>query len=150
MLVLLPRKNDGLAEMEKELNADRLKAISMRLHATKDVDVTLPKFKTTAEFRLDTELKALGMRQAFGKGANFAGLNGNENDLYISFVVHKAFVDVNEEGTEAAAATAVGVETKSKPPPPPAFRADHPFVYLIRDNKSGAVLFLGRLSDPSK
>jgi serpin B len=151
MLVLLPRKKDGLADLEKELNADRLKAISMRLRATTDVDVTLPKFKTTAEFRLDTELKALGMKRAFApNAANFAGMNGRENDLHIGFVVHKAFIDVNEEGTEAAAATAVGVRTTSLPPPPPVFRADHPFVYLIRDNKSGAVLFLGRLSDPSK
>jgi serpin B len=149
MLVLLPKKADGLSEMEKALNADKVNAVVARLHATRDVDVTVPKFKTTAEFRLNDELKALGMRLAFTQRADFSGINGKE-DLFISFVVHKAFVDVNEEGTEAAAATAVGFEAKSEPPPPPVFRADHPFVYLIRDNKSGSVLFLGRLSDPSK
>jgi serpin B len=150
MLVLLPKRKDGLADLEKTLNADRLRAIRNRLHATRDIDVTLPKFRTTAEFRLDKELRTLGMRTAFTEEADFSGLNGGKEDLHIGFVVHKAFVDVNEEGTEAAAATAVGIENQSEPPPPPAFRADHPFVYLIRDNKSGCVLFLGRLSDPSK
>src|SRR5262249_53190894 len=101
-------------------------------------------------FRLDEELQALGMKQAFTPRANFAGLNGRESDLYIAFVVHKAFVDVNEEGTEAAAATAVGIEEEKAPPPPPVFRADHPFVYLIRDNKTGSTLSRGGLSAPPK
>jgi serpin B len=150
MLVLLPKRKDGLAGLEKTLNADRLKAIQNTLNPTKDVDVTLPKFKTTAEFALNKDLQALGMKLAFAKEADFSGLNGGKEDLYIGFVVHKAFVDVNEEGTEAAAATAVGIEAQSKPPPPPVFRADHPFVYLIRDTRTGCVLFLGRLSDPTK
>jgi serpin B len=153
MLVLLPKKADGLAEMEKTMNADQLNAVLARLRPWNEIDLTLPKFKTTAAFGLNGELQALGMRQAFVPGAaNFAGMNGREGDLYIALVVHKAFVDVNEEGTEAAAATAVITQNSSTapPPPPPVFRADHPFVFVIRDNKTGSILFLGRLSNPSK
>ena len=151
MVVLLPKKADGLADMEKDLTADKVGAVIARLRPQKDVDVTLPKFKTTAEFSLGDALQALGMKKAFvPNAANFAGMNGCEADLFIAFVVHKAFVDVNEEGTEAAAATAVGVDPTSKPPPAPVFRADHPFVYLMRDNRTGCVLFLGRLSDPTR
>jgi serpin B len=152
MIVLLPKKADGLAEMEKELNADKLNAVLARMRGVEGVDVTLPRFKTTAEFDLGGTLRDLGMKRAFlPTGADFSGMGGREGDLFIGFVVHKAFVDVNEEGTEAAAATAVGIHTTSSvPPPKPVFRADHPFVYLIRDNKTGSVLFLGRLADPTK
>jgi serpin B len=76
-------------------------------------------------------------------------------ELYVSAVIHKAFVDVNEEGTEAAAATAVIMGSKKaissyRPPPPPIFSADHPFLFLIRDNKSAGIVFMGRVSDPAK
>jgi serpin B len=151
MIVLLPRKADGLAALEKDLNAEALNAILARLRLCAEVDVTLPKFKTTTEYVLNEQLQALGMKQAFVQGADFSGITGRAGDLYIGYVVHKAFVDVNEEGTEAAAATAVlGHSSSTAPPPKPVFRADHPFVYLIRDNKSGAVLFVGRLADPGK
>jgi serpin B len=76
-------------------------------------------------------------------------------DLFISAVIHKAFVDVNEEGTEAAAATAVMMpemakQSRTPPPPPIVFRADHPFLFMIRDNHSGGILFMGRMTDPTK
>ena len=148
MLVLLPKKAEGLADLEKGLSGERLAAIVGRLHVA-EVDVTLPKFKTTAEFRMDKELSALGMKQGFTPSADFSGLNGRKDDLYISFVVHKAFVDVNEEGTEAAAATGVGVTTLSARIKQ-VFQANHPFVYLIRDTKTGGVLFVGRLADPTR
>ena len=86
------------------------------------------------------------MKKAFQMpGADFSSINGKD-DLYITAVVHKAFVDVNEEGTEAAAATGVVIGVKSLPPPKPEFRADHPFIFLIRDTRNDSVLFLGRSS----
>lgn len=87
------------------------------------------------------------MPQAFSPAADFSGLNGERN-LFIGVVVHKAYVDVNEEGTEAAAATGVGVKLTAAPVRNE-FRADHPFVFLIRDNRSGSVLFLGRVLNPN-
>jgi len=89
---------------------------------------------------------------AFETKANFSGMDGTLN-LFISDVFHKAWVEVNEEGTEAAAATIVAVTASAMPmnppPPPPVFRADHPFIFCIRDTRSGSLLFLGRLADPS-
>jgi serpin B len=92
----------------------------------------------------------LGMTLAFlSDEADFSGMDGKQ-DLFISAVLHKAFVDVNEEGTEAAAATGivVGATAVLIPKEPPVFRADHPFVFLIRDNRTGSILFLGRLVNP--
>jgi serpin B len=145
MLVLLPKKPDGLPALEKDLTADLLAGIVAKLK-TGRMDVGLPRFKTTTEFRLEKTLEGLGMRQAFGRGAaDFSGMNGEDN-LFISAVVHKAFVEVNEEGTEAAAATGVAVDVSA----PPCFIADHPFLFLIRDTRNGSVLFLGRINDPTK
>ena len=93
----------------------------------------------------------MGMSDAFGPKADFSGMDGTKL-LYISGVFHKAWVEVNEEGTEAAEATVVGMAPRAvmRPPaPPPVFRADHPFVFLIRDTRSGSLLFLGRLAQPS-
>jgi serine protease inhibitor len=90
----------------------------------------------------------MGMTDAFLEKADFSGMNG-KRDLFISEVIHKAFVDVNEEGTEAAAATAVVVRTTAIGPKEiPVFRADHPFLFLIRDNDSGSLLFIGRMMNP--
>jgi serpin B len=93
----------------------------------------------------------MGMPDAFGPKADFSGMDGTKS-LYISAVFHKAWGEVNEEGTEAAAATAVMITRSAvikQPPPPPIFRADHPFIFFIRDTRSGSVLFLGRLVDPT-
>jgi serpin B len=95
-------------------------------------------------------LAALGMKDAFTESADLSGMGGRPGDLYISAVIHKAFVEVNEEGTEAAAATAVAVEVTSiSMDEPPEFRADRPFLFIIRENKTGSVLFIGRLADPT-
>lgn len=99
----------------------------------------------TSEFRLDKVLQSMGMTDAFSGRVDFSGMTGRKA-LSISAVIHKAFVDVNEEGTEAAAATAVVM--KRGGPPGPVFRADHPFILLIRDNRSGNILFVGRLVNP--
>ena len=106
----------------------------------------------TSEFQLNDVLSGMGMKDAFTDKANFGGMSSSR-DLYIQAVVHKAFVDVNEEGTEAAAATAVGIMATSiaiEPNPPKVFKADHPFLFLIRHEKSGAILFMGRIADPTK
>src|SRR5262249_15322702 len=112
-----------------------------------EVRVHLPRFRLTSQFQLAEVLKAMGMTRAFTPGeADLSGMS-SEQELHLSAVIHKAFVDVNEEGTEAAAATAVVALIKSRPQPTE-FRADHPFVYLIRDQRTGSILFLGRLVNP--
>jgi serpin B len=149
MVVLLPEKADGLADFEKSLTAVKLRDWLSQMH-TVELPVYLPRFRMTAEFSLKKELSEMGMPIAFDeRRADFSGMNGGVEKLYISKVAHKAFVEVNEEGTEAAAATADIVKAKkSAPRDPPMFRADHPFVFLIRDNRSGNILFLGRLVNP--
>jgi serpin B len=149
MVVLLPKPKDGLAALEAALSADKVSEWVGKL-SRREVQVALPRFKTTAEFSLGEVLAAMGMQDAFDASrADFSGMTGTK-DLFISAVVHKAFVDVNEEGTEAAAATAVVMTLSAMPEPPPVFRADHPFLFLIRDTRSGAILFLGRIADPTK
>ncbi len=151
MVVLLPRKVDGLPALEKAMAADGFAASLARL-PQREVIVTLPKFKTTREFSLKETLSALGMGIAFSDQANFSGMNGGSETLKIADVIHKAFVDVNEEGTEAAAATAVTIAANSSaiPAPKPEFRADRPFVFLIRDTRNNSILFLGRITNPQK
>jgi serpin B len=145
MVVLLPKKTDGLPALEKSLTAEKL-AGWLGKARSHEVVVSLPKFKMTSQFSLIDTLSALGMRKAFGTGADFSGIDGS-GGLHISAVVHKAFVDVNEEGTEAAAATGVVMTTMMRPKP--VFRADHPFVFLIRDTRNASVLFLGRIVTPA-
>ena len=148
MIVLLPKELDGLSELEKSLTLDNLSQWQSKL-SKREVVVSIPKFKLTSQFSLASVLKAMGMTDAFSKSANFSGMNG-KRDLFISAVIHKAYVDVNEEGTEAAAATAVTMRLTSIGPAdrPPVFRADHPFLFLIRDNQSGSILFIGRVMNP--
>lgn len=149
MVFLLPKKKDGLADLEKALTAEKLNDWFRDLR-TQTVEVFVPRFKMTAEFRLKPTLSSMGMSLAFGDGADFSGMDGTKN-LFIKDVIHKAFVDVNEKGTEAAAATGVIVATKSKPAPRiPVFRADHPFLFVIRDMKTKSIFFMGRLAEPTK
>jgi len=149
MTVVLPRKADGLAAVEKDLTAEKFAATLKTLRFEKQVHVHLPRFKVEKSFMLNQPLQALGMKAAF-RGADFSGMHTGGEQLDISAVVHKAFVDVNEEGTEAAAATGIVVGTTSVAPPPQPkyFKADHPFLFFIRDNKTGSVLFMGRLENP--
>ncbi len=147
MIVILPKKKDGLRDLEKQFTADNL-ALWLGKRSTYLVDIKVPKFKVTAEFQLNDELKAMGMKDAFAFGrADFSGMATREK-LYIKAVLHKAFVDVNEAGTEAAASTAVVIGTRSLPPSA-TFNADHPFLFLIRDNRTGTVLFVGRVANPA-
>ena len=144
MVVLLPKEIDGLGELQNSLSTGNLKAWLRNLRK-QEVRVYLPRFKTTSEFMLAEVLKFMGMTDAFSGRADFSGMTGRKG-LSISAVIHKAFVEVNEEGTEAAAATAVVM--KRGGPRGRVFRADHPFIFLIRDNRSGSILFLGRLLNP--
>jgi serpin B len=147
--VLLPREFDGLKRMESQLTPQTL-AGWLAQGRQQRVEVFLPRFELTAQFRLDQTLTAMGMGDAFSRGADFSGMDG-EGDLFISAVVHKAFVDVNERGTEAAAATAVMIaRAMVMRAAGPTFRADHPFLFLIRDLRSGSILFLGRVVDPTR
>jgi serpin B len=151
MIVLLPEKVDGLADFESKLDLELLKQWTGRVRQ-QSVEVFLPKFRSTSQFELADALESLGMKSPFDASlADFSGITGGK-DLFLSAVIHKAFVEVNEEGTEAAAATAALLAPAAavqEPPKPAVFRADHPFVFLIRDNRNGSVLFMGRVTDPS-
>jgi serpin B len=113
------------------------------------VQVSLPKFRAESDFSLRQALSAMGMPTAFSDKADFSGISAKVG-LAISEVMHKAFVDVTEQGTEAAAATGMTMRATAMRMPEPAvvFRADHPFLYLIRDTRSGVILFIGRLKNP--
>ncbi|MBI5881537.1 MAG: serpin family protein [Elusimicrobia bacterium] len=155
MVVLLPKEPFGLANMEKSLSADKLDRALTQLK-TREVKLYLPKFRVESSFLLSDQLKSLGMAESFDRqAADFSGMNGKKAPdaaaLFISECVHKSFIDVNEEETEAAAATAVemlslGACLEPLEPEPIEFRADHPFLFLIRDNRTRAILFLGRVA----
>lgn len=145
MLVFLPKQVDGLADFEKTLTAANLEQWQKKM-AIHSVTLALPKFKITSEFKLKEALSQMGMPLAFSQRADFSGMTSREQ-LFIDAVLHKAFVDVHEKGTEAAAATAV-IARPTSAPPPATFRADHPFVFLIRDNQTKSVLFMGRVTNP--
>ncbi len=149
MILLLPKAKGGLAALEKSLSAETLATRLAGLGA-QSVAVSLPRYTMTWSSGLAKVLGAMGMVRAFdAQKADFTGISGGKEPLWISEVIHKAFVEVNEEGTEAAAATAVIAMGGAAPAKPVEFRADHPFLFLIRDTRSGAILFMGRLADPT-
>lgn len=147
MIVLLPAEIDGLEALEDSLTLAKLN-IWLRSLIEEKVIVYFPRYKIEKKCFLADTLSAMGMKDAFNGKADFSGMNGRR-DLYISNVIHQAFIEVNEKGTEAAAATAV-VMTKAIASRPLIFRADHPFLFLIRDNQSGSILFLGRMVEPKE
>jgi serpin B len=147
MLAILPRRMDGLAAVEATLSPAKIAEWTAQM-GRPEVEVWLPKWKNTSEFVLNATLAKLGMKDAFTPDvADLSGMDGTRK-LYISAALHKAFVDVNEEGTEAAAATGIIAGVTSMPIDPPQFLADHAFIYVIRDNASGSILFAGRVMDP--
>ena len=152
MVVFLPKDSAGLPALEKSLTAASVQKSLDQLRGSAKVILSLPKFKMTQQFELENTLSDLGMSLAFQPtAADFSAMTGKK-DFWISAAIHKAYIDVNEEGTEAAAATAIVMRSMAmaRELPPVVFRADHPFVFLIRDNRSGAILFMGRVSDPTK
>ncbi|XP_068849741.1 serpin B3-like [Capricornis sumatraensis] len=149
MLVLLPSEVDGLQELEDQLTAEKLIAwTSPQNMGKRQVDLHLPRFKVEESYDLVPTLKALGMVDAFRDGAaDFLGMTG-KRDLVVSMVVHKSFVEVTEEGTEAAAATGAGVSVVTSLPFHESFRCDHPFLFLIKHINTNSILFCGRVSSP--
>jgi len=150
MVVILPGPGRSISDLEKKITIENFFLWKQSM-SEKEVEVFLPRFRITwGSFSLVEALKSLGMVDAFSDTkADLSGMDGSP-DLYITDVLHKAFIDVNEEGTEAAAATAVIVGLKSIPAPPEVFRADRPFIFIIQENSTGSILFMGRVSDPSK
>ena len=156
MLILLPLQNQSFSQVESTISASQINNITSGL-STQDVAISLPKFNMTLSEELNGILVALGMRNAFNKtAANLSGMGipgsvNPNNNLYISHVLHKAFIQVNEQGTQAAAATAVVVSgvTAIARPMPITFDADHPFLFFIVDRQSGTILFMGRASNPA-
>ena len=149
MIVLLP-KNDNLSSLENSLFLDKINDWKNKLWEQR-VDVFMPKFTFDTKYFMNETLARMGMPTAFTRdSANFSGMDGTQN-LFIQKVIHQAFVDVNEEGTEAAAATGVSMGITSVGPTQiPVFRADHPFIFVIQDRENGNILFLGRVANPSK
>lgn len=148
MIIVLTKEKGGLTKLESSITIEAINTWLQNMTSQK-VAVSLPKFTATSEFGLAQILQDLGMRDAFSSGkADFSGMDGSKL-LFISAVLHKAFVDVNEEGTEAAAATAVMMECAAMPSEPPVeFSTDHAFMFLIRDKRNGSILFMGRITDP--
>ena len=147
MVIFLPLETGGLSSLEEKMTFDSLQKSLSDLDASTpdEIEVYLPKFKLTQRFDLNNILARMGAAEMFAAGkANFTGIS--EVPLYVSDVVHKAFIDVNEEGTEAAAATGIGMKMMSLKP---MFNANHPFLFLIRHVDTGAILFLGRLAKPA-
>jgi serpin B len=146
--VLLPTTLTGLPDLEKSLTLENLTGWLGRL-ATRNVQVSLPKFRAESQFSLRQALSTMGMPTSFTGKADFSGIEPKRG-LAISEVVHKAFCDVSEQGTEAAAATGITMRTTAMrmPEQTVVFRADHPFLFLIRDTRTGVVLFIGRLTAP--
>lgn len=147
--VLLPKQAGGLKSLEKSLTPENLGAWFQGLE-NDPVEVYLPKFRAESSFALAETLGRMGMPTVFTREADFSGIDGRR-DLFISGVLHKAFVDVSEAGTEAAAATGTTMRIAAvmRNPKKVVFRADHPFVFVIRDTKSGAIVFAGRLMKPN-
>jgi serpin B len=148
MLIILPAPGK-MAFVEANLSAEFLSALKYPLEKS-NVLLNIPKFKfTTESIKLSAILQSMGMSIAFSGLADFSGIDGI-GGLYIGDVFHKAFVSVDEQGTEAAAATAVIVEVRCALPPPLVFQVNRPFIFLIRDVQTNAVLFMGKLTDPTK
>jgi serpin B len=149
MLVLLPLERN-LTRLERTLDAGYLADLKKSM-TNQLVLVYVPKFHEESGYQLSSNLAAMGMPTAFSPSADFSGIDGTQN-LGIDKIVHRAYVDVNEEGTEAAAATFVyhTIKGPDAAPHPPEFHADHPFIFIIQDRENGNILFMGRVMNPNE
>jgi serpin B len=158
MVIMLPDEIEGLADLDSRLTWKNFNEWSrFEKEESHEVNLLLPKFKFDADVRLNGALALLGMPSAFDhESADFSGVNGsntkdeNQEGLFIQHAIHRAFIDVDEEGTQAAAATTVAKTVTSAAMRPTEFNADHPFLFFIQDEGTGAILFMGRVADPSK
>lgn len=148
MLVLLPKDRNGLESLEESLSSDKINELKGMME-TQPLTVHIPKFQFETDYDLIPPLKELGVHDAFDENiADFSGMT--DEQAFLSKAKHKTFVDVNEEGTEAAAVTVAVAELQSGPPDPRyRFIADHPFVFIIQEQETGEILFIGRLANPS-
>jgi len=150
MQVLLPETKSGLEDLEEKLKNVDIQELFEREKEKTEVVIGLPKFKQENMMQLNVDLWTLGVKNMFFQGrADFSGITDDE-ELYVSNVVQKAFIEVDEEGTEASAATVAVVGTESAGPVPPLFLADHPFIFYLRDKETGLLLFQGRVVNPLK
>lgn len=150
MIIILPKKNEGLTLMEEFMNWKQFEDVRKNMVYHK-VKISLPKFNLTSELELKNTLSIMGMADAFGKEADFSGITGNK-DLMIDKVIHKTFISVNESGTEAAASTAIlnSPGSGSTLQKQVEFKANHPFVFILKSNSTHCILFIGRVTNPSE
>ena len=146
MLILLP--NENLETIESSLTEEKLDEYKLQMEETKLDSISLPRFEFDTKYFMKNTLATLGMPIAFSGNADFSGMTGKK-DLFISQVIHQAYVGVDEKGTEAAAATAV-ITKELAIMPTNIFKADHPFMFVIQEKDTGNILFLGRVVDPTK
>ena len=152
MIVIAPDSYNGLGKLEGMLTVENLQKWIAQLKSRK-LTISLPKFKSETGYSMAPTLAAMGMPSAFGSTSNFDGMREGESnaEIFISQVIHKAFVKVDELGTEAAAATGVGADGGSiNPNFTPYLNADRPFIYLIKDNRTSSILFIGRMMNPAE
>ena len=149
MQVLLPDSKFGLQDLEEKLAHVEVHELFRNEKRKRKVSIGLPKFTQETTLPLNEDLQKLGLKNMFSNNADFSGIT-DEEGLKVSHVVQKAFIEVDEEGTVAAAATAAVLKTKSLPPKIPKFIADHPFIFYLRDKESGILLFQGRVINPLK
>jgi len=161
MLILLPKQGEDYDYESRErivsdytlkdieLSSEKLSEYKSQMKETKIDSISLPKFEFDTKYFMKDTLSAMGMPTAFSFGADFSGMDGTLK-LYIDKVIHQAYVKVDEEGTEAAAATAVIMAEKSAAMPRNVFRVDHPFIFIIQERETGNILFMGRVNDPTQ
>lgn len=145
MIIILPDQ-ESIMELTRKFNSNHLDEILERIHAGGQVQLTMPKFKIESTHSLIPPLQSLGLQTIFDNRANFSGIS--DTSIFVSDVIQKAVIEVNEEGTEAAAATAI-MMMRCLPPEPESFIADHPFMFLMVSNDNRHILFSGIVEDPS-
>jgi serpin B len=148
MSIILPREDVSINDVINNLDAEKLKKLVQQAD-TSGANLYLPKFKLEYEIKLNEALKAMGMEEAFSNRADFSNFFTNPESLAISEVNHKTFIEVDEEGTEAAAATSVGIIVTSIPATPPAIHINRPFIFFIREKSTENILFAGKILDPA-
>jgi serpin B len=149
MVVMLPDEGVSLEEVAGDLNPENwAQWMEYLSNGTTEVELSLPRFKYEFKRELNDDLKNLGMGVAFEPfSADFSNIS--DQGLFISFVLHQTFIETNEEGTEAAAATVVGISLTSMPPQPQVINVNRPFLYFIREASTGTIVFMGQVVDPS-
>ncbi|CAN7936924.1 unnamed protein product [Ixodes hexagonus] len=144
MTILLPRNSGALVSLERNLTAGLFQSMVSQLRERK-VNVALPKFKLETKYSLKEPLKSLGIRRIFNNGADWSGITTDPLSG-VSDVIQKAVIEVNEEGSEAAATTSIGIVLESLPPPPVEFTVNHPFLFFIRNTNTNDILFAGHIN----